>query len=102
MKKVYSFILLEILMILSLLFSIHLHALAAPPQNHLDFDGVDDRVVTGDSISLDITDAISVEAWIRSDTISDMYGQARIISKNIDYEITVHTQDTGCGFWHGW
>jgi len=36
----------------------------------LSFDGIDDYVEVGDSSSLDITDAITVEAWIKADTLN--------------------------------
>ena len=83
MKKGYSLIFLGGLWILSVFFPFHIHAWAAPAQTHLDFDGIDDKVVVGDSGSLDITDAITLEAWIRPYTIPDSNGQSRVISKGI-------------------
>jgi hypothetical protein len=63
----------------------------------LDFDGTDDEVVIPDSASLDISAAITVEAWIKPDSIPDTSGNARVVSKGTTaWEISVLTNDTGC------
>jgi CubicO group peptidase (beta-lactamase class C family) len=71
-------------------------AVAAPLESYLQFDGLDDRVTVPDSASLDITDAITLEAWIRPDTISSTADQNRIVSKNSNVELMISTGDTGC------
>ncbi len=48
----------------------------------LSFDGVNDYVEVPDSSSLDITDAITIEAWIKRDVGGTGYG--RIVSKEND------------------
>ncbi len=40
----------------------------------LSFDGVDDYVDCGSNSSLDITDAITVEAWVKCNDDSDFFG----------------------------
>ena len=40
----------------------------------LNFDGTDDYVTCGNDPSLDITDAITISAWIRPESISDYDG----------------------------
>ena len=67
-----------------------------PKWNYLEFDGLDDKVVVADSASLGLTGAITLEAWIRPDSIPYSDQQARVISKGLDYEITVSGGDSGC------
>jgi hypothetical protein len=62
----------------------------------LEFDGVDDKAVVGDSGSLDITDFITLEAWIKADRIPGSGGQARVVSKSFNYELTIYSADGGC------
>ncbi len=52
----------------------------------LDFDGVDDYVDCGNDASLDITDAITIEAWVNSDTFTpDLDYQTIAVKKNAYY-----------------
>jgi CubicO group peptidase (beta-lactamase class C family) len=69
---------------------------SAPRRNYLEFDGIDDKVVVSDNDILDITEALTLEAWIRPNAIPYSDQQARIISKGIDYELTVSDADPGC------
>jgi hypothetical protein len=62
----------------------------------LEFDGKDDVVQVGDSVSLDLTNHMTVESWIRADSVPGTGGQARVASKSFSYEITVYSADTGC------
>ena len=66
-----------------------------PASDYLHFDGVDDQVVAGD---IDPQGGITLEAWIRPESISDNKSQNRVISKSSDYELTISTGDTGCSF----
>ncbi len=50
----------------------------------LSFDGVDDYVIISDSASLDITDAITIEAWVKPDSNT---GQRWIAGKNGRYQL---------------
>ena len=70
---------------------------SAPKAAYLQFDGVDDVVVVAEQASLDITSAITLEAWIRPDSLANSKSQDRIIEKN-HYGLTVSTGDTGCAF----
>jgi hypothetical protein len=67
-----------------------------PKSVWLEFDGVDDKAVIGDSASLDITNFITLEAWIRAESIPSSGGQARIVSKSFHYELSLHSADSGC------
>jgi hypothetical protein len=69
-----------------------------PTEDYLQFDGVDDVVTVADDASLDITAAITLEAWIRPDSLSDSRAQDRVLNKRNAYELTVSTGDTGCDF----
>jgi CubicO group peptidase (beta-lactamase class C family) len=69
---------------------------SAPRRNYLEFDGIDDKVVVSDNDILDITEALTLEAWIRPNAIPYSRRQARVISKGVDYEITVSGKDSGC------
>jgi hypothetical protein len=71
---------------------------AVPTEAYLSFDGSDDVVGVADAPALDLTTQITLEAWIRPNTISDSKAQDRVISKTIDYEMTISTGDTGCDF----
>jgi len=51
----------------------------------LDFDGTNDYVDVGNDSSLDITDAITIEAWVKADTQS---GYRRIVSKQYQTDQT--------------
>ena len=66
-----------------------------PAVDYLQFDGVDDRVVAGD---IDPQGGMTLEAWIRPETISNNSNQDRVVSKSSNYELTISTGDTGCGF----
>ncbi len=57
--------------------------------NAISFDGVDDYVEVSDDDSLDITNAITIEAWIKSDNIT---GYHAIISKALNpYELNIRS-----------
>jgi len=71
---------------------------ATPTSAYLQFDGVDDVVSVPDDASLDFTTAMTLEAWIRPDTLSTSRAQDRVIHKGTTYELTVSTGDTGCDF----
>jgi ribosome-associated protein YbcJ (S4-like RNA binding protein) len=64
-----------------------------PKSVWLEFDGVDDKAVIGDSASLDITNFITLEAWIRAESIPSSGGQARIVSKSFNYELSLYSAD---------
>jgi hypothetical protein len=69
----------------------------SPKAVWLEFDGVDDKAVVKDSGSLDITNFITLEAWIKADSIpSSGKKQARVVSKSLNYELTIYSGDTGC------
>jgi beta-lactam-binding protein with PASTA domain/CubicO group peptidase (beta-lactamase class C family) len=68
---------------------------SAPTQAYLDFDGVNDQVLAGD---IDVSPAITIEAWIRPVSLANSKSQDRVASKGTDYELTVSTGDTGCQF----
>jgi hypothetical protein len=61
----------------------------------LDFDGKDDVVQVSDSASLDLASQMTVEAWIRAESVPSTGGQSRVVSKSV-YELTVHSSDSGC------
>jgi len=47
------------------------------PDSAYSFDGVDDRTIVSDSNTLDITDAITITAWIKPVTVSGKYVVAK-------------------------
>jgi len=64
-----------------------------------DFDGVDDYIEIPDSNSLDITDAITIAAWIKVDTFGSF---ERIVDKNFNqwtFVLTDTSPFTGLEFW---
>ena len=69
----------------------------SPKAAYLQFDGVDDVVVVAEQASLDITSAITLEAWIRPDSLANSKSQDRVIEKNV-LRTDVSTGDTGCAF----
>jgi hypothetical protein len=71
-------------------------AVTYPGDIWLAFDGVDDRVRVADSASLDIVQHITLEAWFRAESIPGSGGQARVVSKSFNYELSVHSADGGC------
>jgi hypothetical protein len=68
-----------------------------PKQSYLQFDGTDDVVTVPDDASLDIGAAITVEAWMRPQTISNSKAQDRVVEKGA-FELMISTGDTGCNF----
>jgi hypothetical protein len=60
--------------------------------SHLQFDGVDDYVDCGNDASLDITDAITISAWVKCHTTT--YAYDRIVSKGLWGPYNVFTDDT--------
>lgn len=59
--------------------------------NALGFDGIDDYVEIPDSSTLDITNQITILAWINLDELTGEADQNMVINKdNIAYEIAVH------------
>lgn len=65
---------------------------------YLEFDGEDDQLIVPSDPLLDFSDEITIEAWIRPDTLSTSTRQDRVVSKRLVYELTVSTGDTGCHF----
>jgi len=64
-----------------------------------DFDGVDDYIEILDSGSLDITDAITIVAWINADTFGSF---ERIVDKKVNewtFVLTDTSPFTGLEFW---
>ena len=62
----------------------------------LNFDGANDRVVVPSTSSLRLTRAVTVEAWIKPDSVSNITALDRVVRKGSNYELTVSTGDTGC------
>ena len=60
--------------------------------NCLKFDGTDDYVDCGNDASLNITDAITIEAWVKPNTITDT---SEIVSRGIDcsYQLQIINDD---------
>jgi hypothetical protein len=71
---------------------------SAPTVAYLQFDGANDVVTVPDDRTLDITSAITVEAWIRPDSISNGRTQDRILYKGGNYDLSIATGRTGCAF----
>jgi hypothetical protein len=63
--------------------------------DYLRFDGQNDIVTAGD---IDLPSQLTVEAWIRPVTVSNVKPQDRIVSKGNNLELMVSTGDTGCSF----
>ncbi len=78
-----------------LLIAVSGFAFGAPKVAYLNFDGSNDHVLVPDSASLDLKNAITVEAWIRPESISSTKQQNRVVSKGIEWELTISTGDTG-------
>jgi hypothetical protein len=55
-----------------------------PPGNALDFDGIDDYVGIPDNGSLDLTDSLTIEAWIKADLWKANIWEGSIIVKDGD------------------
>jgi len=58
----------------------------------LEFDGIDDYFLVPDSVSLDITEAISIELWVKVDIQNEVY--TSFIAKEDAYDIGYY-RDTG-------
>jgi CubicO group peptidase (beta-lactamase class C family) len=71
---------------------------AAPQQQHLLFDGIDDEVTVPHGADFQFSSAVTFEAWIRPSSISATTAQDRVVSKSNALELTVSTGDTGCSF----
>jgi len=56
----------------------------------VQFDGVDDYIEVDDSISLSFTNAISIEAWFKLDTLQS--GEKTIIRKNNQWQLGLFPQ----------
>ncbi|MCK4348653.1 MAG: LamG domain-containing protein, partial [Thermoplasmatales archaeon] len=56
----------------------------------LDFDGIDDYVEVPDSASLDITEEITIEAWVKPDSVS---GYHAILDKAGSYIFLTHNDE---------
>lgn len=66
----------------------------------LDFDGSNDYVNISDEAALDLTDALTMMAWVWKDTISS--GQERIISKGADtYNMFLGSGNAPAGYLKG-
>ncbi len=63
---------------------------------YLNFDGINDRVVVPDATSLRLTNAITVEAWIRPRTLANNNNFDRVVRKGASYELTTSTGDSTC------
>jgi len=51
----------------------------------LSFDGIDDYVDCGNDASLDIRDELTIEAWIKPDTVSKAYYHSSIVDRGNSY-----------------
>lgn len=54
---------------------------------HLEFDGTDDYVVIADSASLTMTNTLTMEAWVRPDTSTNV--ERLVINKEGEYELSI-------------
>ena len=63
----------------------------------IDFDGEDDYVSVSDDPALDITDAITVEAWVKPAVLGGV--QHRIVHKHSAYSFYIDIDDKLC-FWN--
>lgn len=71
----------------------HAGLIASEPANKAaGFDGSNDMVSVGDSNSLDLTNAITVEAWIKPTAIPAAGGFASVVSKPEAYSIQFNGQ----------
>jgi lysophospholipase L1-like esterase len=70
----------------------------SPRQVRLGFDGFDDKLIVDFDQSLNIADAITLEAWIRPFKIPELGQPSRIISKPEHFELTLHSSFSGCGY----
>ena len=61
----------------------------------LQFDGVDDFVFVKDSDSLDVTDALTLEAWIKPEAIPAS-GERKVVYKSDAYLIKVRSSKISC------
>ena len=68
------------------------------PQYALRFDGANDLIRVADSPLLDMTAAVTVEAWINPTTISSTKDQDRVFSKDSNMELMLSSGDTGCSY----
>ena len=71
---------------------------AVPLTRNLAFDGVDDVATVAHHTSLAPTAQVTVEAWVKLNSISTTLNQDRVLAKVGSYELTVSSGDTGCGF----
>lgn len=56
-----------------------------PPGHALKFDGTDDYIEVPDSSSLDITEEITIEAWIKPDSVAPRPDWSPVVVKKCDY-----------------
>jgi len=56
-----------------------------PPGYALQFDGIDDYVEVADSDSLDITEEITIETWIKANSVVPRSDWSPVVVKNCDY-----------------
>lgn len=68
------------------------------PSYVLRFDGVNDLVRVDDGPLLDMTAAVTLEAWVSPTTISSTKDQDRVLSKDSSLELMLSSGDTGCNF----
>jgi len=59
----------------------------------LEFDGIDDYFLVPDSVSLDVTEAISIELWVKVDETQNLM-YVSLLAKEDAYDIGYY-QDTG-------
>jgi hypothetical protein len=55
-------------------------------------------VTVSDDVSLDVSAAVTFEAWIQPVTLSNSKSQDRVVTKGTGLELTISTGDTGCDF----
>jgi len=71
---------------------------AVAHDTHVRFDGVNDIATVASALAPSPTTQVTLEAWIRASSIATTNNQARVLSKQGAYELTISTGDTGCSF----
>jgi len=67
------------------------------PGNALDFDGIDDYVNIGNDHSLNVGNTLTIEAWVKPDSLTDQYGifSTRIDNRAGSFQLEVGTGNGG-------
>jgi hypothetical protein len=60
------------------------------------FDGINDDARVPDSASLDISQAITIAAWINPQSLANSSSQDRVVAKLSAYDLMVSTNDSRC------